>query len=510
MSTTAVIEREVDTAALGTAVVALYCRLSPRPDGEYEGVEDQEVWGRRYADQVWPGAPIEVFADRGISAAKDVHRPEYERLRTWIRAGRVRHIWVVEQKRIERKVAGKANWFELAAELDTAGIDELHTNRDGIVRVQDEVAGIKAVLAAAEVRTLTRRVRDTLAEKARRGEPGGRTPWGYTRANREDGVKTLAIVEDQAAHIREAAERILSGWSLRSCAADLEKRGVCLPYGGAMVGDAVRRVLVSPTVAGKRAHGEYIYEGNWTAILDEDTWQALRARLGGARTVAGRASGRTSSSRKVGGRHRKAPKRYLLTGGLIYCGVCGAELLAAVKTRKGGAKVPYYMCRAQYKDVTFTDKGGAKCVAAQVAHVEDEAVRRLFAELAKPEFIAALSADDHEVERARLIEALTAMDDQRSELATLWGNGDLSTTEWKAAREAVDTREQELRSELGNLPASSAPVNIELLHEAWPEMTLEEKRAELRKYIDRVTLLSGRSGARSFDQERVKIQWRYV
>ncbi len=39
-------------------------------------------------------------------------------------------------------------WFVLAAELAEAGIGEVHTDRDGIVRVGDDAAAIKAVLAA--------------------------------------------------------------------------------------------------------------------------------------------------------------------------------------------------------------------------------------------------------------------------------------------------------------------------------------------------------------------------
>ena len=59
-----------------------------------------------------------------------------------IAAGDVAHLWCVEQSRLERREVG---WFVLAAELVAAGITELHTNRDGIVRVGDDIAGIKAV-----------------------------------------------------------------------------------------------------------------------------------------------------------------------------------------------------------------------------------------------------------------------------------------------------------------------------------------------------------------------------
>jgi site-specific DNA recombinase len=73
--------------------VGVYCRLSPRPDGSYEGVDAQEGWGREYAASVWPGLPVEVFKDRAVSAAGNDHRPEFERLREWIAAGRVAHLW---------------------------------------------------------------------------------------------------------------------------------------------------------------------------------------------------------------------------------------------------------------------------------------------------------------------------------------------------------------------------------------------------------------------------------
>ncbi len=47
-------------------------------------------------------------------------------------AGQVTHLWAVEQSRITRR---ELQWFELAADLDAAGITEVHTDRDGIVRL---------------------------------------------------------------------------------------------------------------------------------------------------------------------------------------------------------------------------------------------------------------------------------------------------------------------------------------------------------------------------------------
>jgi site-specific DNA recombinase len=80
------------------------------------------------------GLPVRVFADNHLSAADDdVVRPGYVELRAAVARGEVAQLWAVEQSRLERR---EAHWFTLAAELDAAGVDQLHTNRDGIVPVR--------------------------------------------------------------------------------------------------------------------------------------------------------------------------------------------------------------------------------------------------------------------------------------------------------------------------------------------------------------------------------------
>lgn len=489
--------------------VALYCRLSPRPDGSYEGVDAQEKWGRGYAEQYWPGVLVEVFADAGISAARDDRRPEYERLREWIGAGRVAHVWAVEQSRLERR---EVQWFGLAAELDAAGIGELHTNRDGIVRVRDEVAGIKAVLNAAEVRKMRGRVIDTLATKAANGEPGGARPYGYVRATKvESGktVKTYAVVPEQAEIIREAAERILSGWSLGAIASDLAARRLKAPHGGQMIGEAVRRMLVAPAVAGKRRHGEQMYPGNWAAILDEDTWQAVRARLAAPRTVR-RSDGGLFVISERHARRPPAPRRYLLTGSLAICGACGAPLVGSLKQarlRKGETRdsrrpsIPYYLCHG--------NKGGKGCIGVQVAPVEAYVADQLFTHLDSPEFRAAVAADEHAEQRDRLTRALDALDVDRADLAREWGAGRLRMDEWREGRAGIDGRENGLRAELAELPPAPGRLgDVEGTREAWPEMDLGEQREVLRTCIHRVVVNRARPGVHVFEPSRVEIVWR--
>ena len=172
------------------STVALYCRISVDRQGRKEGVDAQERWGREYAAEHWPGCPVRVFSDNNVSAARDDIRPEYDQLRAAIRAGEITHLWAVEQSRLERR---ELHWFELAAELDAAGIKTVDTLRDGVLQVHDDVAGIRAVLNAGEVRKLKRRVNDKLDELAAQGRPAGGAFFGYRRTVTAAGMKTLEI-----------------------------------------------------------------------------------------------------------------------------------------------------------------------------------------------------------------------------------------------------------------------------------------------------------------------------
>jgi len=479
-----------------TKYVALYCRLSPRPDGSYEGVDAQEKWGRDYSANAWPDLPVRVFADSGISAANGDHRPQYEALRAALAAGEVAHLWAVEQTRLERR---EIQWFELAAELDTAGITELHTNRDGIVRVRDEVAGIKAVLAAGEVRKLKRRVNDRLAEIAADGRPAGSRVYGYRHALDESGGKTLVQIAEQADAIRFAAEQVLAGWSLSNIATALRARGLRGAHGGTITAQSVRSMLTNATVAGLRTYrGRVVGPGVWKPILDEFTWYAVRAKLTAGRVVT-RTDGGTYPVRP-GGRPA-ARRRYLLTGGTAVCGVCGAPLVASMKQLRGREAKPYYLCHPK--------TGGRSCVGIMADAFEAHVTDVMLAELDKPEFLQALAADDHGATRDRLVAALADVDQRRNELAGMWATpGELTAAEWQTARRALAEHEQRLRAELSAVPAPVSVVDPAVIAAGWESMTLDERREVLGMFVERVTVNRAKPGTKGFDRGRVAIDWR--
>lgn len=438
----------------------------------------QERLGRSYAEHHWPGVPVKVYRDEGISASRGDVLPGLDALRADAKVGLVEHVWAVEQSRLERR---EAEWFVLAAELDTAGIHELHTNRDGIVRVRSAVAGIKAVINAEEIRKMRDRINDRLADNAAQGLPHGTPRCGYRQTVNSDGVRTFTIVEPEAALIREAADRLLDGWGLTTIARSMQERGIKGPRGGRVQARHVYNWLTSPTVAGYRVYrGEIVGRGNWEPILDEQTWQRARAKL------AGRSTGPSTG------------RKYLLTGGVSVCGGCGAPMRCAPRKLAGGT-TPYLQCPPPVR-------GGKRCTGARMLDVERFVLDALWGELDDPKFLAHLAADDHEQQRDDVIGQLSALDSRRSELAAMWAQGDLSGSEWSAARSALDGQETTLRGRLAAIPASPVVADIGQARAAWPVMTLEEQREFLLMFIERVKVLPGRRPA----TERVVIEWRTV
>lgn len=476
-----------------TKHVALYCRLSPRPDGSYEGVPLQERWGRKYADKTWPGVPVKVYADAGISAANGDHRPDFERLRADLAAGEIAHVWTVEQTRLERTEVG---WFTLAAELDAAGVTELHTDRDGIVRVLDEVSGIKAVLAAGEVRKLKRRVNDRLAELAAEGRPSSADVYGYRHGVDAQGRKTLEVVPEEAAIVREAAEKVLAGWGITRIAAEFSERGLIGKHGGKMRVTTVRSMLTNAAVAGLRVYrGRIVGRALWEPILDEDIWNAVRTKLDSPRTVQ-RADGGTYELRML---PRTTGRRYLLTGGLAECAVCEHRLIASMRP-VGKTRKPYYLCSPRV--------GGRSCVGILGDELEAYVVRRMLDELDKPEFLAALAADEHDARRDKLNKALARVEQKRRKLAKDWAADELTDEEWRAARTDLDERERRLRADLAAVPPSIARVDPALIRAGWAAMNLDERREIIGMFVASVTVERAEPGTSGFDEQRVHIVWR--
>lgn len=478
-------------------VAAVYCRISKDREGRAEGVAVQEQRGRAYAAERWPDLAARVYIDNDLTAADpDTFRPAYAELLADVRRGDIAQVVCAEQSRLTRQ---PAEWEDLCVTLAKAGITEIHGYRTGPTPVVGSrlLGRVLAAVDAEEVERLRARINDRLAALAAEGRPSGGGSYGYRRTRDAEGRSRLEVIADRAEVIRDAAAKILSGWSLAAVAAHLDEIGAPTARGGRWHPTTVRAMLTNGTVAGQRVHkGEIVRDGDWEPILDIDTWRAVRAKLSEPLTVSRRA-GQTTRARRSALPHRRY---YLLTGGTAICGACGARLAGQPRYNRDGSKARAYNCSPYYD--------GCAGVSIHAEKLEAYVVAMMLDRLDRPVFTDQL-ATDNAAERAGILARLAGIDERRADLARLWAAGHLGGVEWDAARAVLDADRDTAAADLAALPSTAEPVDATLLRAAWDTMTLDERRTVVDRLVASVTVAPFAPGAqRRFDPGRVTIAWK--
>src|SRR5215211_5212830 len=343
-------EKKLSAPALARA--AIYCRRSRRGG---RSVERQEQDGRRIAaDKGWEVVAVyREWASASPYAKKS--RKEWDELLTAVEAAQFDAVIVWMEDRTARDVIQAGVFVQACRKvglkrLVLPSFDYDLSDEEAVIRFYGEVLG-----GQREAALISKRSKRAHLEEAQNGKrhSGGKRAFGERgrkRVEDPDGTwRTVpAVPEDQAKSerelIREAARRILAGDSLRGICPNWNEAGHRAPRGGRWTTQTLRRMLLSPRLAGLREHRGQLLEGSFPAILERETWQAVRAIL----------TDPARMTTAVGG-----TARHLLTG-ISFCGVCGAKLRT---TRYGPQRVLYYRCPSR-------SDGGRSCVARKVEDVD--------------------------------------------------------------------------------------------------------------------------------------------
>lgn len=244
----------------------------------------------------------------------------------------------------------------------------------------DLVMSLFGGLSKAERRRIQHRTRASMLALAATGRwLGGRTNYGYQlidtdlpHPNRRKAaagarLRTLEPDRETAPVVQRIFDMYDQGFGIRSIAQVLEREGLLSPgeFGptrhprsaGVWSGSAVRAILMNPRYLGRqvagrlRRHDELVdatdaalgttsrqrwqereawawsEEIAWPALVDEELWDRVNARLRNNPTTRPRQA-------------RSEPGRYLLSG-LVRCGHCGKSMNGATMKSK-----PYYRCTA--------------------------------------------------------------------------------------------------------------------------------------------------------------------
>jgi len=290
-----------------------------------------------------------------------------------------------------------------------------------------------------------------------------RIPAAFRRAFGHTSDRT-AVVEEEAAAIREAARRVLAGDTLSAVIRDWNGRGVTTANGGPWRVNSLSSLLVQPRLVAA------------PSILDAETH---------ARLVA------LHASRGKG--PRRATRRYLLTG-LLRCWRCGGSLRGMPRTR--GADL--YVCPGP-------PHGGCSGTAVTADHAEEAVGDLVLTRLDSPELLGA------PVDGRDTVRELAAHRQRLDDLADLWASGQISKDEWLSLKRNVGHRARSAEAEVAKLARVAALQRLAgtgvALRRQWPAMTVDERRSIVNAALDHVVVLAAEPPRQVFRPERLQPYW---
>lgn len=315
----------------------VYCRLSYAPDGSLEKVERQEADCRQLAGRLsWHIG--QVYSDNSRSAwQRNRKRPAWDRMLADIEAGRIDSIIVYHGDRLIRQPWDLELLLKLADDkrlplASVSGTRDLNNEDDRFI------LRIEAAQACKSSADTSRRVTRGWQARAERGESigGGKRPFGFGLPTGRTGKTGKPIydvnqqVPEEAAVLRGAVERLLAGQTIGGVLAWMNEESTTTE-GGRWLNRGLRRLLLSPRIAGFVEHDGKLHAAVWEPIITREQWEDVAALLD-----------RRAASYVQVGRER----RYLLSG-VAECSGCGESLYT--KSTSGRRNRDYrariYSCR---------------------------------------------------------------------------------------------------------------------------------------------------------------------
>lgn len=457
--------------------------MSKDPTGTKPNIAGQERRCRELIEsRGWETAEVYVDRDR-TAAGREPVRPDYARMCSDLRSGRINAVVALDQDRLVRE----SYELELLLRLcEDVGVEHVVTSEGEVTDEGVTFARIRASIASDEIKKMSKRHRRVQEDLALAGKySGGYRGFGYSADH-------STVVEDEAKLIREAARRVIAGESVEAIAREWNEAGVKTALGNRWRGKSLARIISSPAVTGLREHhGEVVADAVWPAIIDRATWEAVR------HTLASRPRAKTG----------RPPRDYLLTGGLAVCGICGT----ALRARPRGDKVPSYVCVKEERLGGLTPCGGVRCVAEPLEELVMESVLAAVDEGALERM---RHADEDGAERAERVELLGLIADTEEKLAQVeerYLEGDVSRASYLRVRDrhrgiADDARRRLASIERRRLPEDT-PRSADELRKWWEDATLAQKRAFLRLFIESVRVKPAAHRGARFSKERIDILW---
>ncbi|MAF57591.1 MAG: resolvase [Ponticaulis sp.] len=338
------------TGAASRRVVrcAIYTRKSTEEglDQEFNSLDAQREACEAYiASQRAEGWKLLATQyDDGGKSGGNLDRPALQRLLEDVRAGEVDLIVVYKIDRLTRSLA---DFARLVDDFDQSGCSFVSVTQSFNTSTSMGRLTLNVLLSFAqfEREVTAERIRDKLAASKRKGMwMGGLEPFGYRR-HPDPKTQSLVIDDNEAVIVRELFSLYLD----LGCTTKVERAAFKLGYqsrlrefsSGRVQGGQpfsrgyIHKILTNPIYRGKVRHKDKLYQGQHPAIIDEEIWNQVHARL------------RKNAVKPRGSSAKTDPSP--LAGKLF--SACGMRLTPS-HTKKGQVRYRYYVTKSKTKDAS--------------------------------------------------------------------------------------------------------------------------------------------------------------
>jgi site-specific DNA recombinase len=267
---------------------AIYTRVSTEHglEQEFNSLDNQreasEAYVKSQAHEGWK--LIRTHYDDGGYSGGSMERSALQKLLDDIRAHRIDVIVVYKVDRLTRSLADFAKLVELfdAHQVSFVSVTQAFNTTTSMGRL---TLNVLLSFAQFEREVTGERIRDKIAASKRKGIwMGGVVPLGYRVENR-----TLHVVEEHAAFIRDLYRRYLEIGSVVRLKALLDHEDARLPFrfdgtgktigGGLISRGHLYKILSNSIYVGRLTHRGQVHDGLHDPVVDQETWDPVQLLL---------------------------------------------------------------------------------------------------------------------------------------------------------------------------------------------------------------------------------------
>lgn len=380
--------------------------------------------------QEWEVAGI--YADEGISA-KDMKRPELQRMLKDIKEEKVECVLVYRLDRLTRSVFDLYKLLEVFEGYDCKfkSATEVYDTTTAMGRM---FITIVAALAQWERENMGERISFGFVEKARQGKYAHNfAPIGYD-LNKEE--SKLYINEKESETVKKIYHLYQSGHGFGRVAKELNKRGIYTKEGNEWTDNTTMKIIRNPVYYGASRWLEIIVDNTHEAIIDKKEWLETQKIIEDRRSRA----------------PRSISSNYIFSGKLK-CN-CGGNMQGYYTTpsnvKKSNIRYNQYRCRNKRNGRCASSRSisESKLERAFIEYLENESYVETFNEIS-----AAIEIEEKapEIDVNKLNKELSKLEQRKKKWQYAWSEDVMDYEDFKKRMAETKKEEDEIKSVLGTI-----------------------------------------------------------